>query len=56
MSKKFEITYVNPRPKRIVGEEHFAHSIIGRKTSKLAVGESTGRFKSAGYKNIKRIQ
>lgn len=56
VAPRYEITYVDRRPNRVVGEEHFARSVVGRTTSKLAVGESTGaQFRSAGYQSIKRV-
>jgi hypothetical protein len=54
---RFEITYVAPKPKREVDESHFARSRAFAPVLRLQVGESapSGRYWSAGYKQIKRI-
>lgn len=54
---EFKITYVNPRrPSKTVGPERFEKSAAFAPVLRLAVGESiSGRYRTAGYKTIKRV-
>lgn len=54
--KQFEISYIFKRPNRIVDETHFEKSSAFYPVLSLKVGESAPkRYRSAGYRNIKRI-
>lgn len=52
----YEITYVSDRPKRVVGPEHFERSSAFAPVLRMQVGEKIERrYRSAGYKSIKRV-